>query len=101
LPVEYLEDDPITKNAFSQSNKTSKVNKSKKIKFIDPSPKKPKDRTRGSTVYRVAEATGSDLLAPKAAINAQSVKEAWLNGQRGAGGSRKIIKGGFFKNRRQ
>jgi len=73
--------------------------KSKKTKFIDPTPKRPKDRRKGSTIYRVVEAHSDGLLAPKAASNARSVKEAWLNGQRGAGWGMKVVKGGFFKKR--
>jgi hypothetical protein len=99
LPAEYLEDDPIEDhNSFSPPEQTMS-NKSKKIKFIDPTPKKPKDRRKGSTIYRVAEAHGDGLLAPKAASNARSVKEAWLNGQRGAGGAKRVVNGGFFKRR--
>ncbi len=100
LPEEYLEDDPIEDHDSLQSTKKSTVQKSKKIKFIDPAPKQPKDRRKGSTIYRVAESRGDGLLTPKAASNARSVKEAWLNGQRGAGRSMKVVKGGFFKARK-
>jgi hypothetical protein len=100
LPAEYLEDGPIEDEISFSSTKQIMAHKSKKIKFTDPTPKKPKDRGKGSTVYRIAEGPGDGLLAPKAAINARFVKEAWLNGQRGNGGSMKIVKGGFFKSRK-
>ena len=100
LPVEYLEDEPAEDQGSFSLPKQTMSHKSKKIKFIDPTPKKPKDRRKGSTIYRVAEAQGSGLLAPKAARNARSVKEAWLNGQRGAGGTRKVVNGAFVKSRK-
>jgi hypothetical protein len=97
--VEYLEDKPAEDyDSFSLPTQTMS-HKSKKIKFIDSAPKKPKDRRKGSTIYRVVEAHDDGLLAPKAASDARSVKEAWLNGQRGASRSRKVVKGGFFKKR--
>jgi hypothetical protein len=100
LPAEYLEDESAEDPGSSSLSQQITSYKSKKIKFIDPTPKKPKDRRKGSTIYRVAEAHDDGLLAPKAASNARSVKEAWLNGQRGAGGSMKVVKGGFFKKKR-
>jgi len=100
LPVEYLEDDPIEDHGSLLSIKQTLVHKSKKIKFIDSKPKRPKDRRKGSTIYRVVEAPGDGLLAPKAASNARSLKEAWLNGRRGVSGSKKVVKGDFFKNRK-
>jgi hypothetical protein len=100
LPAEYLEDEPAEDHGSLSLPKQTMSHKSKKTKFIDPTPKKPKDRRKGSTIYRVAEAHGDGLLAPKAASNARSVKEAWLSGQRGAAANRKVVNGGFFKNKR-
>lgn len=100
LPSEYLEDDPVEDDSSLPVPKETMSHKSKKIKFTDTTPKKPKDRKVGSTTYRVAEARGTGLLAPRAINTARSVKEAWLNGQRGAGGNRKVVHGGFLKNKR-
>src|ERR1700728_4606065 len=77
LPAEYLEDEPAKDHGSSSLSQQTMFYRSKKIKFIDHMPKKPKDRRKGSTIYRVAEAHGDGLLAPKAASNARSVKEAW------------------------
>jgi hypothetical protein len=100
LPSEYLEDDPVDENGPIEALERAISHKSKKIKFVDPEPKKPKDRKKGSTIYRVAEPQGTGLLAPRAATTARSVKEAWLSGKRGAvAGNRKVVNGGFFKNK--
>jgi U3 small nucleolar RNA-associated protein 16 len=100
LPSEYLEDDSAEDNSSLSALKETTFHKSKKVKFIDQTAKKPKDRKKGSTIYRVVEAHGTGLLAPRAVRTARSVKEAWLSGLRGAGGNRKVINGGFFKNKR-
>jgi hypothetical protein len=100
LPAEYLEDDPIEASTTLENSTQLTSNRPKKTKFVDPTPKRPKDRTKGSVTYRVAEARGDGLLAPKAANNARSVKEAWLKGRISSGGIRKSPNAGFFVNRR-
>jgi hypothetical protein len=94
LPLEYLEDDDPSSTIITKipTMTQKQIGKGKKTRFIDPNPKKPKDLIRGSTTYRVAEAKGDGLLAPKAANNARAIKEAWLRGRnggkRGGGGGR-------------
>lgn len=102
LPMEYLEDDPAENHSSPPPLNQAASHKPKKIKFFDRPSKKLKDRKVGSVTYRVAEAHGNSLLAPKAVNHARSVKEQWLSGQRGAAGvSRKVMNAGFFKKKAQ
>lgn len=96
LPLEYLEDgDPEELLAIEDA--PTKAPKNKK-KSRDLSEKPPKDRRIGGTTYRVAKAQNTNL-APKAAFNARSVKESWLQGRSGkkVDPNRKPMSKGFFK----
>jgi U3 small nucleolar RNA-associated protein 16 len=101
LPAEFLEEDEDVDMDDIIPSRSLQV-KPKKIKFSDIVEKKPKDRTVGSTTFRVAENGENRHLAPKAAKNARSTKEAWLAGRSGKGGAggdnRRAVGGGFFKN---
>jgi U3 snoRNA associated len=102
LPAEYLEDSmEIDEAPIKAEPNTTKYPK-KKI-FADLVEKKPKDRTKGNTTYRVSEARGiaSSVLAPAAAPNALSLKDAWMRGigRHGIGGNRKVANAGFFVRR--
>ena len=99
LPDEYLHDDSESEELMDLDLEKPRQN-SKKMKFTDLTEKKPKDRRKGSTTYRVSEARSMNL-APKSSFHARSVKEAWLKGRagNGASGSRKVASGGFFKKR--
>lgn len=96
LPEEYLQDeDP---EAADVSDNELPVKKAKKTKFADVVEKKPKDRRKGSTTYRVSEVI-SEKLAPKASFNARTTKESWLQGRPGKTSvtNRKSFSTGFFK----
>lgn len=71
--------------------------KSKKIKFVYPEEKKPKDKKLGSTTYRVAQ-TNKEGLAPKASHNAQATKSALLGGRKGQ--LRKAVSTGFLSSKK-
>lgn len=75
-----MQDDEPAAATFSDDE--LRVKKGKKTKFADLVEKKPKDRRKGSTTYRVSEAL-STKLAPKAAFNARLTKESWLQGRPG------------------
>jgi U3 small nucleolar RNA-associated protein 16 len=98
LPAEYLQDEEPESAALTDSEPTEK--KAKKIKFTDLVEKKPKDRRKGSTIYRVSEVR-STKLAPKASPAARSLKESWLQGRSGRvlGTNRKPFSSGFFKKK--
>ncbi|KAI9731244.1 MAG: hypothetical protein M1818_007869 [Claussenomyces sp. TS43310] len=108
LPAEYLSDTEDPTSAKEASVATVQIPKNKKIKFRDLlEDKKPKDITRGSTTYSLAQNTSTGLLAPKADRKSRVTKEAWLQGRSGRSGSstgrgvRKKIgggSGGFFVN---
>lgn len=96
LPLEYLEDDePEEVLAIEEAPKKAPKNKKK---FRDLSEKSPKDRRIGGTTYRVTKAQSTNL-APKAAFNARSIKESWLQGRSGkkVDPSRKPMSKDFFK----
>jgi hypothetical protein len=98
LPEEYLQDDDLETGSLSGNE--IPVKKAKKMKFADLVEKKPKDRRKGSTTYRVSEVI-STKLAPKASFNARSTKESWLQGRPGKAlvTNRKSFSTGFFKKR--
>jgi U3 small nucleolar RNA-associated protein 16 len=98
LPAEYLQDEESENGALIDSEPAEK--KPKKMKFTDLVEKKPKDRRKGSTIYRVSEVR-STKLAPKASPTARSLKESWLQGRPGKvlGTNRKPFSGGFFKKK--
>lgn len=79
LPLEYLNDDEDPQ--IQSSTSKLPVARPRKIKF-DVLEQKIKDRRVGNTTYRVCKAS-SKSLAPKAALNARKIKEAWLQGRRG------------------
>jgi U3 small nucleolar RNA-associated protein 16 len=95
LPDEFLEDDDFT--ALTDSDIDLPITKAKKTKFTNLIDKKPKDRRKGSTTYRVAEVANMKL-PPKASFNARSTRERWLKGRPGklVGTDRKPFKSGFF-----
>ncbi|CZR61617.1 uncharacterized protein PAC_11514 [Phialocephala subalpina] len=96
LPLEFLkDDDPEEVLAIEEAPKKASKNKRK---FRDLLEKVPKDRKIGGTTYRVSKAQSTNL-APKAALNARSVKESWLQGRSGkkVDPYRKPISKGFFK----
>lgn len=99
LPDEYLQDDSESEELMDLDLEKPRQ-KSKKMKFTDLMEKKPKDRRKGSTTYRVSEVRSMNL-APKSSFHARSMKEAWLKGRagNGASGSRKVASGGFFKKK--
>lgn len=96
LPLELLEDDDENAEDMAMEYPIQRV--SKKHKFRDISEKKIKDRKVGGTTYRVTKSQ-STHLAPKAAHNARSVKESWMQGRSGTklGPNRKVVSKGFFK----
>lgn len=100
LPAEYLEDDDIPTAEGSKVELISR--KSKKTKFTDLIEKKPKDRRKGSTTYRVLNPGDTLLLAPKASHRARSIKDSWMQGRPVKGGetSRKPFSQGFFVKKR-
>ena len=73
---------------------------SKKRKFLDADPKPPKDVKRGPVNVRVLEVQ-RQLLPPKASKTSKALKEAWLAGRRGPGGTRVVqrrkLGGGFVR----
>lgn len=97
LPDEYLQDDSESEEAEDHELEVVRT-KPRTMTFGDLVVKKPKDRRKGSTTYRVSE-LHSKNLAPKSSFYARSTKESWLKGRagKGAGGSRKVVSGGFFK----
>jgi hypothetical protein len=99
LPEEYLEDDDDPEPLPTQEMEVARI-KPKKIKFADLVEKKPKDRRKGSTTYRVSEVR-SKHLAPKSSVHAKAMKESWMKGRisNGFGGGRKVASGGFFKKK--
>lgn len=90
LPEEFLNDD--VEEAELESEEEA-PRKSKKIKFLYPEEKKPKDKKLGSTTYRVAQ-TNKESLAPKASKSALAMKAALLGGRKGQ--IRKAVSSGFF-----
>ncbi|KUJ19076.1 uncharacterized protein LY89DRAFT_731498 [Mollisia scopiformis] len=95
LPLEFLEDDDP--NEVIAAEEAPRIAPRKK-KFKELLEKGPKDRRVGKTTYRVTK-TQSTNLAPKAAHNARSVKESWLQGRSGMkiDSNRKPFSKGFFK----
>jgi U3 small nucleolar RNA-associated protein 16 len=98
LPEEYLQDDSDSEASPLASEQPAK--RIQKAKFASIVEKKPKDRRKGSTIYRVAE-TSSRKLAPKASLGARNMKQDWLQGRSGSGigASRKAFNTGFFKKK--
>jgi len=99
LPLEYLEDEDIPANINTLTTTESAQPKPKKIKFLDLAEKKPRDKKKGSTTFKVREKAADARLAPKASKTAMSAKEAWLSGgvrKNGRGSVRKPVKSGFF-----
>lgn len=95
LPAEYLQDSaPL---ALTDPDIDLSITKPKKTKFANLVDKKPKDRRKGSTTYRVAEVSNAKLT-PKASFNARATREAWLKGRtgKGVGTERKPFRSGFF-----
>ena len=100
LPEEYLVDDAEQETATTETDLTPAAQRSKKFRYPDLADKPPKDRRKGSTIYRVSQ-TQSVRLPPKASFQARSVKETWLQGRAGKslGNKRKPFSTGFFKKR--
>lgn len=98
LPDEYLQDESESEDVIDPQTDVRK--KPKKMKFADLVEKKPKDRRKGLTTYRVSEVCDKNL-APKSSFHARSTKEAWLKGRAGSsgGGGRKVVSGRFFKKK--
>jgi U3 small nucleolar RNA-associated protein 16 len=98
LPAEFLEDDDD--ESLAHPDPEFPVKKAKKMKFTDLVERKPKDIRRGSTIYRVSEIR-STKLAPKASVQARSLKESWLQGRPGKliGTNRMPWASGFFKKK--
>ena len=98
LPAEYLEDDDM--HAPTPLLIEVPRQKTKKTKFHDVVVKKPKDRKKGTTIYRVGESQNT-RLAPRFSVQAKSTKESWLQGRSGkrlgSGSNRKPLNAGFFK----
>lgn len=90
LPEEFLNDDVEEAGLESEEEAPRKP---KKIKFLYPEEKKPKDKKLGSTIYRVAQ-TNKEGLAPKASKNALSMKATLLGGRKGQ--VRKAVSSSFF-----
>lgn len=99
LPDEYLQDDEEIESLAGSELEVAST-KPKKMKLLDLVEKKPKDRKKGSTTYRVSEVSSKNL-APKSSCRAKSTKEAWLKGRgpMSAGGVRKVASSGFFKKK--
>jgi U3 small nucleolar RNA-associated protein 16 len=99
LPYEYLQDYEETESLVDLELDTLGT-KPKKMKFLDLVEKKPKDRKKGSTTYRISEVR-SNNLAPKSSFHAKNTKESWLKGRGpiSEGGVRKVSSVGFFKKR--
>lgn len=99
LPDEYLQDDEDSESLADLDLEVTRT-KPKRMKFSDLVEKKPKDRRKGSTTYRVLEIRSKNL-APKSSFHAKNTKESWLKGRgpMGAGGVRKVASGGFFKKK--
>jgi len=98
--MEYLEDG--LKEEYHEVALKPMVHKSKKYKRTNLVDKKPKDRRKGSTIYRVAETSASSHMAPKASAQARATKEAWLKGRSGksVGPIRKSLSNGFLKSKK-
>jgi U3 small nucleolar RNA-associated protein 16 len=98
LPEEYLQDDSDSESSPLASEQPAK--RIQKAKFAGIVEKKPKDRRKGSTIYRVAE-TSSRKLAPKASLGARNMKQDWLQGRSGSGigANRKAFNTGIFKKK--
>lgn len=96
LPDEYLEDNE-EHGVHSEIPLVVARTKPKKIKFTDLVEKKPKDRRKSTTTYRVSEIC-SNYLAPKSSFHAKTTKEAWLKGRASTGGgAQRSASVGFFK----
>jgi U3 small nucleolar RNA-associated protein 16 len=100
LPEEYLQDDDEDSDELDGSETEVVRRNPKKMKFSELVEKKPKDRRKGSTTYRVSEVQ-SRILAPKPSFHAKATKESWLKGRagKGPGGIRKVASTGFFKKK--
>lgn len=99
LPLEYLEDEDFSTNSDILTITESTQPKSKKIKFLDLVEKRPKDKKKGSTTFKVREKAADARLAPKASKAAMSTKEAWLSGgvrKNRSGNVRKPMKRSFL-----
>ena len=88
LPAEFLNDDDDSETSPTESTLQPMI--PRKTKQISLEEKKPKDRRKGSTIYRVSEATDM-RLAPKASRRARSEKAQKMHG-----GNRKPFSKSFF-----
>jgi U3 small nucleolar RNA-associated protein 16 len=91
LPEEFLQDEVKDDIEIESDDEAPRKNKKTKI-FLEE--KKPKDKKKGSTTYRVAEAK-QDRLAPKLSKNAQAMKESLMGSRKGQ--VRKNIFSGFLR----
>ncbi|KAG9246786.1 hypothetical protein BJ878DRAFT_416137 [Calycina marina] len=87
LPAEFLQGD---ESEYEDTAPTTQAMIRKTTKRVVPVVKKPKDRQKGSTIYRVTETVDS-RLAPKASLHARSEKARKMHG-----GNRKPFANGFF-----
>ena len=94
LPAEYL-DDTDPQEAKRQEQRPKQVSK---MRLQEPREKRTTDRRIGGTIYRVMKTQNSNL-APKANLQARSMKEKWLQGRLGKleKSSRKQFPSGFIK----
>ena len=101
LPDEILAIEPVARPPTPPAEpEATLVSMTKKRRFLDADPKPPKDVKRGPVNVRVLEAE-RQVLPPKASKPSKALKEAWLVGRRGAGGSdvvqRRKLGGGFVR----
>ena len=91
LPAEFLKDDDDSETNVTNSTIQPKL--PHKTKHIILDEKKPKDRRKGSTIYRVSDTTDM-RLAPKASSHARSEKARKMHG-----GNRKPFSKSFFQTK--
>jgi hypothetical protein len=104
LPASFLSDnnsDDDDDDLDLTSRPSLTASKPTKTKFVEPAPKRPKDRKKDGVIYRVADGRVNPVLAPKASVTARHVKETWMaGGGRGPrdprGGNFKKPNSGFF-----
>ena len=90
LPAEFLKDDDSETSAPDLILHPKILHKTIPVSLEE---KKPKDRRKGSTIYRVSDTTDT-RLAPKASSHARSEKARRMHG-----GNRKPFSKSFFKTK--